>query len=180
METLAVDSRMSSHYGDAMARSNSVTASPRKVAARRPAQSTRSIAAPAMSSRGRALAVETRSEPMGRFLSARQFWDLMERWQVPDLAALELLDYSGKIGASGKRPLFRFSPLQKRITSYLPEIDSAMIAGGEDIDWLHKKIRDHPFESRTPIAYMVENGMNGMAEVLRILTEAALRRSLRR
>jgi hypothetical protein len=103
----------------------------------------------------------------------------MERWRVPDAAALELLDYPGKIGASGKRPRFRFSPGQKRITSYLPEVDSAMTASGKDIGWLHKKNRVRPFEGRTPIAFMVETGVEGMGEVLRTLTEAALRRSLR-
>jgi hypothetical protein len=121
---------------------------------------------------------ETPPEPLGRFMSASHFWELMERWKVPDSMALELIDYSGKIGASGKRPRFRFNPHQKRITSYLPEIDSAMAIGGEDISWLHKKIRIHPFKGRTPIAFMVETGMDGMGEVLRFLTEAALRRSL--
>jgi hypothetical protein len=31
---------------------------------------------------------------MGRVLSSRQFWDLMERWRVPDAIALELIEFS--------------------------------------------------------------------------------------
>jgi hypothetical protein len=31
----------------------------------------------------------------------------MERWRVPDAIALELIEYPGKLGASGKRPRFR-------------------------------------------------------------------------
>ena len=41
---------------------------------------------------------------LGRVLSSRQFWDLMERWHVPDATALELIEFPGKLGASGKRP----------------------------------------------------------------------------
>ena len=46
---------------------------------------------------------------MGRVLSSRQFWDLMERWRIPDATALELIEFPGKLGASGKRPRFRFT-----------------------------------------------------------------------
>ena len=99
---------------------------------------------------------------------------------MPDSAALVPLDYSGKIGASGKRPRFRFLPHQKQITSYLKEIDVATTGGGEVVSWLPKKIGARPFEGRTPVEYMVKMGMDGMAEVLRLLTEAALRRSLRK
>src|ERR1700722_8078614 len=37
----------------------------------------------------------------------------MERWRG------ELLKFAGKIGKPGKRPSFRFSPHQKRLTTYL-------------------------------------------------------------
>jgi hypothetical protein len=46
----------------------------------------------------------------------------MERWRIPDAMALELIEFPGKLGASGKRPRFRFTTRQQRITSYLPEI----------------------------------------------------------
>ena len=68
--------------------------------------------------------------PLGRILSSRQFWDLMERWHIPDATALELIEFPGKLGMSGKRPRFKFTTRQQRITSYLPEIDAALVAAG--------------------------------------------------
>jgi hypothetical protein len=65
----------------------------------------------------------------------------MERWRVPDATALELIEFPGKLGASGKRPGFRFTTRQQRITSYLPEIDAALAAAGKDQAWLHRKIQ---------------------------------------
>ena len=88
---------------------------------------------------------------MGRVLSSRQFWDLMERWRIPDATALELIEFPGKLGASGKRPRFRFTTRQQRITSYLPEIDAALTPAGKDQAWLHRKIQGAPFSRRTPI-----------------------------
>ena len=51
---------------------------------------------------------------------------------------------SGKLGALGKRPRFRFTTRQRRITSYLPEIDAALAAAGKDRAWLHRKARNAP------------------------------------
>jgi hypothetical protein len=48
----------------------------------------------------------------------------MERWRVPDATALELIEFPGKLGASGKRLRFRFTTRQQRIGSYLPEMDA--------------------------------------------------------
>ena len=116
--------------------------------------------------------------PLGRVLSASQFWQLMERWRVPDVTALELIGFSGKIGASGKRPRFRFTTRQQRITSYLPEIDAALASAGKDQSWLHRKIREAPFSRRTPIEHMVAYGMDGLADVLRTLNRLAMRAAL--
>jgi hypothetical protein len=85
----------------------------------------------------------------------------MERWHVPDATALELIEFPGKLGASGKRPRFRFTTRQQRITSYLPEIDAALAAAGKDQAWLHRKIQGRP-----PLEHIVTHGMEGMAEVL--------------
>jgi hypothetical protein len=71
----------------------------------------------------------------------------MERWHVPDATALELIEFPGKLGKEGKRPRFRFTTRQLRITSYLPEIDAALPAAGKDQTWLHRKIRRSPFSA---------------------------------
>jgi hypothetical protein len=99
--------------------------------------------------------------PLGRVLSSPQFWELMERWRVPDATALELIEFPGKLGKEGKRPRFRFTTHQRRITSYLPEIDAALMAAGKDSAWLHRRIRGAPF-SRTPIEHMLARRMDGL------------------
>jgi hypothetical protein len=38
----------------------------------------------------------------------------MERWRIPGAMALELIEFPGKLGASGKRPRFRFTTRQQR------------------------------------------------------------------
>jgi hypothetical protein len=97
--------------------------------------------------------------PVG--LSSRQFWDLMERWHVPAATALELIEFPGKLGKEGKRPRFRFTTHQQRITAYLAEIDAALAAAGKGPAWLHRKIQRSLFSRRTPIEHMVAHGMDG-------------------
>jgi hypothetical protein len=116
--------------------------------------------------------------PLGPVLSSLQFWDLMEHSRVHDASALELIEYPGKLGASGKRPRFRFTTRQQRITSYLPEIDAALSAAGRDQRWLHRKIRTAPFSGCTPIESMVAHGMDGMATLLQLLNREAMRVAL--
>jgi hypothetical protein len=99
-------------------------------------------------------------------------------WQIPDATALELIEFSGKLGASGKRPRFRFTTRQRRITSYLPELDTALAAAGKDQAWLHRKIHGAPFSRRTPVEHMVAHGVKGMADVLQLLNRAAMRAAL--
>jgi hypothetical protein len=102
----------------------------------------------------------------------------MERWRVPDATALELIEFPGKLEKEGKRPRFRFTTCQTRITSYLPEIDAALVAAGRDPVWLHRKIQAAPFSRQTPIEFMVSRGMEGMADVLQVLNRAAMRVAL--
>jgi hypothetical protein len=82
----------------------------------------------------------------------------MERWRVPDAMALDLIGYPGKIGALGKRPRFRFTTRQQRVTSYLAEVDAAVTAAGKDQAWLHRKIQGAPFTRRAPIEHMIAQG----------------------
>jgi hypothetical protein len=58
------------------------------------------------------------------------FWRLVDRLQLPDTEALELISYPGKIGPSGKRPRFRLSTRQTHLASYLPEIEVTLQALG--------------------------------------------------
>ena len=121
---------------------------------------------------------EPSPRPLGRVLSPRQFWDIMERWHIPDAIALELIEFPGKLGKEGKRPRFRFTTRQQRIASYLPEIDTVLAITGNDQTWLHRKIQGAPFFGRTPIEYIVARGMEGMADVLQALNRAAMQAAL--
>jgi hypothetical protein len=102
----------------------------------------------------------------------------MERWCIPDAMALELIEFPGKLGKEGKRPRFRFTTHQQRITSYLPEIDAALMAAGKDPAWLHRKIQRSPFSCRTPIEHMLARRMDGMANVLQVLNRAVMQAAL--
>jgi hypothetical protein len=114
----------------------------------------------------------------GRVLSSAQFWALMEQWKVPDAVALDLIQFPGKPGKSGKRPRFRFTTKQGRLTSYMAEIDVVIAAAGRDPAWLHRKSRSAAFSGKTPIDHMIDQGETGMADVLRELNRAALRSAL--
>lgn len=108
--------------------------------------------------------------------TARQFWDLMQRWKVPDASALELIGYAGKIGRSGTRPRFRFLPAHQQAADFMTEIDNALTATGESVEWLHR--RNRGLGRRTPIEQMQAGGVAGMEKVLQILQQAAFRLSL--
>jgi hypothetical protein len=116
---------------------------------------------------------------LDRFLSAAQFWQLMERWGVDDARALKLLEFSGKIGKSGKRPRFRFSPHPKRLTTYLAEIDAALTEAGLEPAWLAKPNRSAPFKGKAPLAYMIRGGIEGMGETHHFLNRVVLRAALK-
>jgi hypothetical protein len=120
----------------------------------------------------------TTHRSLGRTLSTAEFWALMARWRVPDAMALDLIEFPGKIGASGKRPRFRFVTRQQRITSFLVELNSALAAAGHDPTWLHRKNRAPPFNGRTPLSLML-SGRSGLGDVLRFLQGVVLQRSLR-
>jgi hypothetical protein len=111
-------------------------------------------------------------------MSSAAFWRLVDRLQLPDAEALELIAYAGKIGPSGKRPRFRLSTRQAHLASYLPEIEVALQAIGEPPGWLLRSNHSVPFRGCAPIKLMAERGGESMGDVLQFLTRAVLRRSL--
>src|SRR6476620_995485 len=123
---------------------------------------------------------EPSPRPLGRVLSPRQFWDIMERWRVPDSMALELIEFPGKLGKEGKRPRFRFTTRQQRIASYLPEIDAALAGSGVGPGWLHRKTRTSPLFGRTPIEHIVALGLDGLSDVMQVLNRAVMKQALAR
>ena len=88
-------------------------------------------------------------------MSSAAFWRLVDRLQIPDPDALELIGYAGTIGETGKRPRFRLSSRQTHLAAYLPEIEAALQTIGEGPAWLHRRNRSVPFSGRTPLKLMV-------------------------
>lgn len=116
------------------------------------------------------------ARPLGRVLSAPQFWALMEKWRVSDPVALDLIAFPGKMPRTGKRPRFRLLSSQQRLTGYLAAVDDALEAAGYDSAWLHRKAKG--FGGLSPIDLMIRDGTDGAAKVLRVLTRAVLKKAL--
>lgn len=91
----------------------------------------------------------------------------MQAWGVPDERALELIDFAGKIGKSGKRPRFRLSTSQVKTLEWLLEIDRAVEAAhGNAGAWLRRRSRSAPMNGRTPIDAMITDGEAAITAVL--------------
>ncbi|MGA9866828.1 MAG: hypothetical protein WBQ75_10365 [Acetobacteraceae bacterium] len=104
----------------------------------------------------------------------------MDRWGVPDLAALGLIGFPGKLGRTGKRPRFRLTTKQTETLGFLLEIDRvARAAGIDDGAWLQRAQRTAPMAGRTPLQAMTEDGTAAMTAILRSLTQSAMQRALR-
>jgi hypothetical protein len=110
--------------------------------------------------------------------SSAAFWSLMERWKLPDSVALDLIEFPGKLGKSGKRPRFRLNTKQARLVAYLLEVEGALAAIGHDHAWLRRPIRGAPFSGLSPLTSMVGGGEAAIADVLRHLARAGLKASL--
>jgi hypothetical protein len=103
---------------------------------------------------------------------------LMERWKLRDSVALDLIEFPGKLGKSGKRPRFRLNTKQARLVAYLLEVEGALAAIGHDHAWLRRPIRGAPFSGLSPLTSMVGGGEAAIADVLRHLARAGLKASL--
>jgi hypothetical protein len=113
-----------------------------------------------------------------RTMTSRAFWQMVDRLGIPDADALDLIDYPGKIGPSGKRPRFRLTTRQTRLAAYLPEIEAALQAAGQTPAWLQRQNRATPFSGCAPVKLLTERDGEGAAEVLQFLNRAVLRKSL--
>jgi len=72
-------------------------------------------------------------------MTSREFWQWVDRLQIPDADALALIGYPGKIGPSGKRPRFRLTAREARLAHYLPEIKATLQAADQAPAWLQPR-----------------------------------------
>ena len=111
-------------------------------------------------------------------ITGAAFWALMDRWRVPDEAALRLIA-GPSLTKSGKRPRFRLIGEQVERFMLLRQIDQhAGDIFGLAAQWL---ISPGPsaFSGRTPLEHMLQHDRPGIAEVLRFLELQAFKASLR-
>ena len=112
--------------------------------------------------------------------NTKAFWVLMEEWGVADEQALELIDFTGKIGKSGKRPRFRLSTSQVKKLEWLLEIDRAVEAThGNASAWIRRRSRSAPMNGRTPLQAMIEDDEAAITAILQQLNREAMRRAMK-
>jgi hypothetical protein len=128
-------------------------------------------------------AVEGRS-PMevaltGASLTSTAFWALMDQWNVPDLAALQMIGHAGGLSKKGTRPRFKLLGEEADMVRRLVEIDEALSALELDPeDWLNKPVKAPPFKGATVLDYLTHNGLEGARETSRYILKNGLKLSV--
>jgi hypothetical protein len=107
--------------------------------------------------------------------SSTEFWSLMDRWRVEDLAALDLIGHSGGLSKKGTRPRFRLPGEKAPLFHLLREIDAALGALGAPPDvWLRRSIASTPFSGATPLQHISVRGQQGARDVIRRIMKLGL------
>ncbi len=107
------------------------------------------------------------------------FWSLMDRWKVPDSAALELIGHPRGLTKKGTRPRFRLQGDEVDMLAGLQEVDAALTPLKlEPERWVHAVVEEAPFQGATPLAYMTGTRLAGVREALRFILRHGLRMSM--
>lgn len=111
--------------------------------------------------------------------SSASFWALMDKWQVADLDALDLLGHAGGLTKKGTRPRFRLSPPEAARLAGLHELDDRLgmlqISARE---WLRKPLEAAPFDGSTPFALMQQERATGLDTLRRTVVRLGMQASL--
>jgi hypothetical protein len=112
-------------------------------------------------------------------LTSAAFWGLMDRWALPDLAALRLIGHSRGLSKSGTRLRFKLLAEEAEMVKLLFEIDQAIRNLGLDPKtWVDKPIKTEPFKGGTPISYLTRNRLQGTQQVGRYILKNGLKLSI--
>jgi hypothetical protein len=112
-------------------------------------------------------------------LTSTAFWALMDRWNVPDLAALQLIGHPGGLSKKGTRPRFKMAGVEVEMMKLLVEMDQALVALGLDPKvWLNKPVPGAPFEGAAILTYLTENGLKGVRDTSRYILKNGLKLSM--
>ena len=112
-------------------------------------------------------------------LTSTAFWTLMDRWEVPDLAALQLIGHPGGLSKKGTRPRFKMAGEEAEMMKLLVETDRALVALGLDPKfWLNKPVPTAPFQGATILTYLTQNGLKGVRDTSRYILKNGLKLSM--
>ena len=101
----------------------------------------------------------------------------MDRWEVPNEPALRLIA-GPPLKSTGKRPRFRLTGEQAHRFALMRQIDQhATAIFGTTSTWL-ARANLPAFSGHTPLEHMLNNGRQGITDVLRFLELQAFKASL--
>jgi hypothetical protein len=113
-------------------------------------------------------------------LTSSAFWTLLDRWQVPDEPALELLGHAGGLTRKGTRPRFKLAPAEAEALQLLQGIDAGLSRLAQDpARWLRQPLATAPFRGARPLDWMLRHPGQGTRDLAQHLLQAALRASLK-
>jgi hypothetical protein len=121
--------------------------------------------------------IETKSAPNST--ASTSFWLLMDRWSIPDIAALELIGHPGGLTKKGTRPRFKLVGQEVDMLRGLLEIDAALMPLQLDPrDWLNQPLKAEPFGGATPIVYLTRTHLKGIRDTIRYILQNGLELSM--
>ena len=112
-------------------------------------------------------------------MTSTPFWSLMERWNIPDQAALDMIGHPGGMTKRGTRPRFKLVGQEAALLRSFQEIDAALgLLGFEPNAWLHQPIAAAPFDGASPAATLSSPGKQRVQDTLRYILQQGLRLSM--
>ncbi len=112
-------------------------------------------------------------------MASTPFWTLMDKWNIPDQAALDLIGHPGGLTKKNTRPRFKLVGEEAVLLRSFQEIDAALRPLGlEPKTWLHQPIAAAPFDGATPAAYLTSRRKQGVQDVQRFILQHGLRLSM--
>ncbi len=103
----------------------------------------------------------------------------MDRWDDPDLFALDLIGHRGGLSKKGTPPRFKLIVEEVERVKLLFEIDQAISSLRLDPkNWMNKTIKGAPFEGAKPIYYLTKYGLEGVIATSRYLLKNGLQLSM--
>jgi hypothetical protein len=116
---------------------------------------------------------------MAGTVSSKLFWSLIDRWEIADEAALDLLGHAGGLTKRGTRPRFTLTQDEAHRLANLLAIDRLLTdIEGKPGPWLRRRNAAAPFARTSPAGFMAKGGAPAIDATRRFLEKLALKKSL--